>query len=420
MRDLQILRVMLLGIGAIVGIIGLQTYWVVNTWSNNEAEFNLKVNRALYRTAQAMADYHAVGLPPRQLIQKRSANYFVVNTEFEIDPSTLEFFLQKELEASGLNLDFEYAVFDCSTRQMVYGDYCSYSDGPQRKPRPTLFPPTQNLTYYFGVRFPTRNNFLFSRLQTSLILTGILLLTIIFFAYSLFVIVRQKRLTERQKDFINNMTHEFKTPLSTIKIAADVFLTAPTIQADPRLHQYAGIIREQNSRLNEQVERVLHVAKFEQHHFALQREWLDLAALIQTVASSEQIRAQEKGGAIHLDLAAVPLLWADRFHLTNVLHALIDNALKYSRQAPCIRLLLRQEPDAQVLTLADNGLGIPKLYHQQVFEKFFRVPTGNIHNVKGFGLGLYYVKKVCRAHGYKVSLSSEPEKGTVFTITMPQ
>jgi len=419
MKDIQILRVFVLGVIAILGIIALQTYWVLNTWNNNEEEFNIKVNRALYRVARSLADYNSVTLPPRNLIKKRSNNYYIVNTEFEIDPSVLEFFLQRELEAMALNIDFEYAVFDCSNRQMVYGDYCSYSSKGKRDLRLGIFPTDHEFTYYFGVRFPTRDNYLFGKMQLSAILSGILFITVLFFAYSLFVILRQKRLTEMQKDFINNMTHEFKTPLSTIQIAADVFLNNHHVQADQRLFQYAGIIREQNSRLNAQVERVLQVARFEQNHFLLSKESLDLAELIRTVALSESVRVQEKGGAIHLELSDINPIWADRFHLTNLLHSLIDNATKYCRTIPEITIKLGIVGQEVHLSIADNGIGIAKEHQGKVFEKFYRVPTGNVHNVKGFGLGLYYVRRVCTAHGYKIVLLSEIGIGSLFLIKIP-
>jgi len=222
-----------------------------------------------------------------------------------------------------------------------------------------------------------------------------------------------------QKDFINNMTHEFKTPLSTIQIAADVFLNNHHVQADQRLFQYAGIIREQNSRLNAQVERVLQVARFEQNHFLLSKEPLDLAELIRTVALSESVRVQEKGGAIHLELSDISPIWADRFHLTNLLHSLIDNATKYCRTIPEINIKLGIVGQEVHLSIADNGIGIAKEHQGKVFEKFYRVPTGNVHNVKGFGLGLYYVRRVCTAHGYKIVLLSEIGVGSLFLIKIP-
>lgn len=424
MKDVQILRVFFLGVMAIIGILSLQTYWVVNNWNTNEEEFNERVHSALYRVAQSIAKMNDISLPARNLIKQRSANYYIVNTETEIDPSALEFYLQKELERQQLRIDFEYAVFDCSNRQMVYGNYCTYGNqdnAPSVQDRSNL-PSDQDFTYYFGVRFPNRSNFLFGKMQIALILTGILFVTVLFFAYSLWVIFRQKRFSEMQKDFINNMTHEFKTPLSTIQIAADVFLKHTEVQKDQRLLQYAGIIKEQNTRLNHQVERVLDIARFEKDNFDLHLEWIDLSDLILTVTSSARLRVQERGGMLELELdQAIEPVWGDRFHLTNLLHSLLDNAIKYSLDAPKIMVSLQAlSPLSLQLKIQDAGIGIPKEYQAKIFEKFYRIPTGNVHNVKGFGLGLYYVQRICLAHGWKIRLQSDAGQGTCMAIVIPR
>jgi len=424
MKDVQILRVFFLGVMAIIGILSLQTYWVVNNWNTNEEEFNERVHSALYRVAQSIAKMNDISLPARNLIKQRSANYYIVNTETEIDPSALEFYLQKELERQQLRIDFEYAVFDCSNRQMVYGNYCTYGNqdnAPSIQDRSNL-PSDQDFTYYFGVRFPNRSNFLFGKMQIALILTGILFVTVLFFAYSLWIIFRQKRFSEMQKDFINNMTHEFKTPLSTIQIAADVFLKHTEVQKDQRLLQYAGIIKEQNTRLNHQVERVLDIARFEKDNFDLHLEWIDLSDLILTVTSSARLRVQERGGMLELELdQAIEPVWGDRFHLTNLLHSLLDNAIKYSLEAPKIMVSLQAlSPLSLQLKIQDSGIGIPKEYQAKIFEKFYRIPTGNVHNVKGFGLGLYYVQRICLAHGWKIRLQSDSGQGTCMAIVIPR
>jgi len=424
MKDVQILRVFFLGVMAIIGILSLQTYWVVNNWNTNEEEFNERVHSALYRVAQSIAKMNDISLPARNLIKQRSANYYIVNTETEIDPSALEFYLQKELERQQLRIDFEYAVFDCSNRQMVYGNYCTYGNkdnAPSLQDRSNL-PSDQDFTYYFGVRFPNRSNFLFGKMQIALILTGILFVTVLFFAYSLWVIFRQKRFSEMQKDFINNMTHEFKTPLSTIQIAADVFLKHAEVQKDQRLFQYAGIIKEQNTRLNHQVERVLDIARFEKDNFDLHLEWIDLSDLILTVTSSARLRVQERGGRLELELdQTIEPVWGDRFHLTNLLHSLLDNAIKYSLEAPQITVSLQAlSPLSLQLKIQDSGIGIPKEYQAKIFEKFYRIPTGNVHNVKGFGLGLYYVQRICLAHGWKIRLQSDAGQGTCMAIVIPR
>lgn len=420
MKNRTILLVVILGAIAIIGIIGMQTYWVVNTWNNNEEEFNQKVHLALYNVARSMAHLHDATLPSHSVVKQRTTNYYVVNIANEIDPGSLEYFLQKELEALALNIDFEYAVFDCHTDEMVYGNYCSYS--PEKKADLELgnLPKYSEFTYYFGVKFPTRPNYLFNKMQISLLLSVLLLITVVFFAYAMFVILTQKRLSEMQKDFINNMTHEFKTPISTIKISADVFLNNPQIQENQRLLQYAGIIKEQNQRLNNQVENVLQLARIERRNFELKPETIDLHPFLEDIATAPALYVEKMGGVFKTDFAKTDIkVWADRLHLSNVLHNLLDNALKYSKKVPHIELRTQKRGNQVEIIVIDKGIGISKEQQEKVFEKFYRVPTGNVHDVKGFGLGLFYVKNICKKHGWKLELDSEPGVGTTVCIRMP-
>jgi len=420
MRNQSIMRVIVLGVLAIIGIIGVQSYLVLNTWNLNERDFNRKVNYALYEVACALAEINAADLPTRNIIKRRSSNYYVVNIDTEIDANLLQYFLQRELEKLALNLDFEFGIYDCTTDQMVYIDYLSYSPEKEQQAATGQLPKYQGLNYYFGVRFPNRGSYLLGRMQLSIVFSAILFLTAVFFAYSMYVILRQKRLSEMQKDFINNMTHEFKTPLSTIKISADVFLQDEYIRQDQRLSRYAGIVQEQNQRLTSQVERILNIARFERGNFKLQRKPIDLPRTIRELIATEEMRLQATGGKIRFQDAAAPCsVLADPFHLENILYSLVDNAIKYCREQPDIRIGLRQGGRYAHLYIADNGIGIPREQQKRIFHKFYRVPTGNIHNVKGFGLGLYYVRKICQAHGWQIHLQSEVGKGTRFCIKMP-
>jgi two-component system phosphate regulon sensor histidine kinase PhoR len=221
-----------------------------------------------------------------------------------------------------------------------------------------------------------------------------------------------------QKDFINNMTHEFKTPISTIKISANTFLNHPSVKSDERLLQYAKIINEQNERLNSQVEKVLQLARIERDNFKLNLEEVQLHELLESTAESTRLKLNESGGTLKTELKATrTLIKADRLHLTNLLHNLLDNAIKYCKGHPEIIVKTENAAGNHLrLTIADRGIGISKEYQSRVFEKFFRVPTGNVHDVKGFGLGLFYIKNVCSAHGWKIELESEPGKGTEIRI----
>ncbi len=421
MQNSSINRVIILGVIALMGAVSMQAYYVISTWNINEDEFRQKVNLALYNVAKDLAELNGVELPTREVINQRTSNYYIVNVEYEIDKANLEYFLQKHLEALAINVDFEYAVFNCNTNNMEYGGYCSYEPGREIKDLEQDLPKDNKFVYYFGVKFPTRSGYLLGKMQLNIFLAGVLLMVVLFFGYSMAVILRQRRLSNMQKDFINNMTHEFKTPISTIKISTDVFLNNDTIRQDDRLFQYANIIQQQNQRLNNQVEKVLQLAKIEGNNFDLKRESIILDDLLQDLIEGARLRVEEMGGVFKASLPEQAVaVYADPLHLTNILHNLIDNAIKYCEEKPniCIELKWLNKGRA-LLSIEDNGIGIKKEYQAKIFDKFYRVPTGNVHNVKGFGLGLFYVKSVCDSHGWKLQLDSEEGQGTKVLIHIP-
>ena len=417
MNDSTIRRVIVLGALAILGVLGVQSYWVVRTWNLQEREFNDNVHMALRNVAEDLAKLGSQ-IPTHDLISQISTNYYVVNISDVFNTGTLEFYLRNQLEAIGLAEDFEYGIYDCSNNKMVYGNYISYDPeklvvNEQRDNLPTY----DEYLYYFGVRFPNRTGYLLNSMNLTILFSLILLLTVSFFAYTLYIILRQKRLSEMQKDFINNMTHEFKTPISTIKISANTFLNHPDVKSDDRLMRYASIINDQNNRLNSQVEKVLQIARIERDNFQLKKEPADLHELLEKVINSTKLKAEELGGSLNHSLAASETsIMADKLHLTNIVHNLIDNAIKYRKEIPEILVKTEDLDDRIHLKIIDNGIGIAKEQQGKVFQKFYRVPTGNVHNVKGFGLGLFYVKSICQAHGWKLSLESEEDAGTTVSI----
>ncbi len=425
MTSTIIRRVILLGAFSILSLLAVQTYWVLRSWNLQEQEFDRKVRQALLDTARDLARMGLFVLKDASLIEQPSSNYYVVNIDNPFDEASLEFYLQKAFENQGMREDFQYGIFDCSNNQMVSGKMIKYmkptlAQGESlNAPLPTHY--NSDFVYYFGVRFPNKSANLLSNMWLVVVFTVLMLITVAFFIYAMFVILRQKQLSELQRDFINNMTHEFKTPISTINISTDVFLQNETIRADQRLNRYSGIIKEQTMRLNTQVEKVLQLAKIERDKIELNLEDIDLSELIASISPSMELKINERQGQLQLDLQAPQAhIRADRLHLTNILHNLVDNGVKYSRSAPEITISLREEDRQFVLAVKDNGIGIAKEHQKHVFNKFYRVPTGNVHNVKGFGLGLFYVKTICKEHGWKLQLHSEPQKGTTVEIHMPK
>ena len=425
MRSTIIRRVIVLGAISILSLLAVQTYWVLRTWDLQEREFNRKVIQALQDAANDLSRVGQFVLPDANLIEQVYSNYYVVNVKNHFDAPTLEFFLQKAFENQGMREDFQYGVFDCTSNEMVTGRMIKYKKPStlgegEMLPEPLPAHRNSEFDYYFGVRFPERNANILSNMKVVLIFTVLMLITIAFFIYSMFVILRQKQLSELQRDFINNMTHEFKTPIATINISTDVFLQNELIKSDQRLSRYAGIIKEQVMRLNTQVEKVLQLAKIERDNIELNIEQVNLADLVRSISPSIELKVGEKQGVLHLDLAASnSLICADQLHLTNILHNLVDNAVKYAKKRPEISIRLVNEGKYLVLSVEDNGMGISKEHQKHVFDKFYRVPTGNVHNVKGFGLGLFYVKTICQAHRWKLDLQSELGKGTTVFLRMP-
>ena len=422
MKNNTINRVIFLGAIAIIGILGIQSYWVINTWNLQEDEFHQTVKIALLQVAKNMATKDSIELPIQDLVRRRSSNYYVVNINNHINSSELEYYLIKELEDHALEVDFEYAVFDCSNDRMVYGAFCKLSDARENKKETRLgdLPTMEGLTYYFGIKFPNRESYLLGQMWLALLFTGILLVSVLFFAYAISVILQQKRLSEMQKDFIDNMTHEFKTPISTIKISANVLKNARELQDNPRLLRYTSILEEQNQRLNDQVEKVLQIARVEQQSFELKKETLQLNKLLSGILNSTALTVSNLKGQLHHKLTKdLPLIQADKHHLTNVLHNLLENAIKYSDNKPDILVSTEVNRKKIILSVKDKGIGIEKALQGKIFNKFYRVPTGNVHNVKGFGLGLFYTKNICKAHGWTLLLESEKGKGTDISIVIP-
>ena len=421
MTNSIIRRVIVLGAFSILSLLSVQTYWILRTWDLQEREFKRKVNQAMLDAANDLSRIKGFTLPTVSFVRQISSNYWVVNINNVFEADDLEYCLDAAFQVQSLKENYEYGIFDCSSDKMVRGKLIKSNDptrAPLAEPLPKHY--ESDFIYYFGVRFPDREVNILTNMWVVVMFSALMLITIAFFIYSMFVILRQKQLSELQRDFINNMTHEFKTPISTINISTDVFLQNEKIKADPRLSRYTGIIKEQVLRLNTQVEKVLQLAKIERDNIELSQETLDLAELISSISPSIELKVNERQGALHLDLHAPRShVRADRIHLTNILHNLVDNAVKYSKGVPDIRIGLKNDHRHVLLIVQDKGMGIPKEHQKRVFDKFYRVPTGNVHNVKGFGLGLFYVKSMCKAHLWKLALTSEPDQGTQITITMP-
>lgn len=411
--------VIILATLSIVGITMTQIYWVRRAFDLRENQFNHDVNAALSSVARQIFQINKTPSPSNTPVEQISTNYFVVNISGPIDAGLLEFLLITEFEKSNVTAGFEYGIYDCIDKCMVGGNSISPKKVKMQAHASTL-PAMNNDGYYFGVQFPGLKANLISQMGIWGFSSAVMLIVIFFFVYTLFVILRQKRLSEIQKDFINNMTHEFKTPISTIAISSEVLRDPGIVHTPERLLNYATIIQNENNRLKQQVERVLQMARFEKEDIGLKKEILNVHDLIREATKNSSLSLEEKNGEIQLQLDATSCMaMLDRLHFTNVFYNLLDNAIKYTSKAPEICIVTKNTNSALLIEINDNGVGISEENQKKIFHRFYRVPTGNLHDIKGFGLGLNYVKSIVEAHKGKISVISEAGKGSTFKISIP-
>lgn len=409
--------VILLALVSISGIIVTQVYWVRRAFDIRENQFYRDVNTALTTVARTLREINQTPEPATSSVEQVSSNYFIVQVNGPVNASVLEFLLVNEFKNRNITAGFEYGIYDCAEKCMVGGNYIV----PGQIRSVSAFPETPKRGgdgSYFAVQFPYLQASLISQMGIWGFSSAVTLVVILFFGYTLFVILRQRRLSEIQKDFINNMTHEFKTPISTIAISAQVLKDPAITQSPDRLLNYANIIDNENQRLRQQVERVLQVARLDRDDIGLKPEALTMHGLIDAAVQTRRLGLD---GEIHTRLeASRDLLRGDRLHLSNVLYNLLDNAVKYATARPVVTVRTSNPDEAHIeIEVTDNGIGIAAAEKKKIFEKFYRVSTGNVHNVKGFGLGLSYVKEMVARHHGRIAVESEPGKGSTFRIILP-
>jgi two-component system phosphate regulon sensor histidine kinase PhoR len=274
---------------------------------------------------------------------------------------------------------------------------------------------------YLIIYFPDEQIFLLTELWGMLLISIILIIVIMYsFVYTIMTIFRQKRLSEMKNDFINNMTHEFKTPISTISLACEALSDSDIIKDKILFSNYLNIIYGENKRLEGMSDKILQTAVIEKGQLKMKKEPIDLHVIIADVIKNIRIQVEIKDGVIIKNLKAVhPVIEGDKVHLTNLVYNLLDNANKYTPRRPDIRVSTENTSNGIILIIEDNGIGISKTDQKKIFDKLYRVPTGNIHEVRGFGLGLSYVKAIVAEHKGKISIDSEVNKGSIFRIFLP-
>ena len=345
-----------------------------------------------------------------------------LSLEQRIDFEALNRDLQAELLHNGIDIPYHFTVSTSNGREIYRSEECN-AEGEEPYFTQILFgndPP--NKMGLLKIYFPTMNSYIFSSVRFMIPALFFTIVLCIAFAYTIYVILRQKKVTELKNDFINNMTHEFKTPISTISLASQMLTDTAVTKSPQMLQHITGIISDETKRLRFQVEKVLQISLFDGQKGAMKASELDLNDLISGVVNIFALKVEKNGGTITTHLEAEnAMIFADEMHITNVMFNLMDNAIKYKRDEEPLRLTIHtwNENDKCYLSIQDNGIGIKKENLKRVFDRFYRVHTGNLHNVKGFGLGLAYVKKVIQDHHGTIRAESEFGVGTKFIIVLP-
>lgn len=360
------------------------------------------------------------------LINRRNFNRPLTE---RINTPIIDSLLRMELTAKGINLPYLFGILVKDTVQGYHFDYINFTKDDLTSLKllhsgiaVRLFPNDDlSPSSFLHVYFPDKKKTIFRQMIAVLISSAVFNLIIIAcFAIAISTIIRQKKISEVTRDFINNMTHEFKTPISTISLACQA-LQDPDMRSNPRiLDRYLTIIRDENNRLGHQVEKVLQIASLEKGDYKLKIESVDVHELLEKAANNMKIAIESRGGKLIKQLEATKtIVQADRVHLANIFYNLLDNATKYSPEKPHITITTEEGRNGIIIAISDKGIGIAKEVINRIFDKFYRVPTGNIHNVKGFGLGLSYVKMMIDAHHGQITVQSQPGQGSTFTIFLP-
>ncbi|PQJ14872.1 sensor histidine kinase [Aureicoccus marinus] len=337
-----------------------------------------------------------------------------------VETQELDLLIGNELQRLGLDLDYEYGIVSEGYPTRIRSKYFSYNEKSEYK-APIFRDMDSNTAFALMVNFPKKRGFLVnSILGMAMLSLAFTLIIVLAFVSAIYQLIRQKQISEIKSDFINNMTHEFKTPIATINLAVEAIRNPSSIGDQEKVLRYLGMIREENKRMHAQVENVLRISKLEKNQLDIKKERMMMHDLIQTAVDHIQLIVDDRQGKIevHLESDRDEVL-ANETHMTNVLVNILDNAVKYSPESPKIEVKTELLKNQILISIKDEGAGMSKTVLKKVFEKFYREHTGNIHNVKGHGLGLAYVKKIVEDHQGEVYAESERGKGSTFYIKLP-
>ena len=409
--------VIITGFLSILLLFIVQLFWANSLITLESKHFNHKVKIGLLNAGYKLKLIHHSKIDKIHLVKQLNENSYVVEVQDIVNPITIDSLLQIEFLTQELYSPYKIAIYDCFTDSVIYSH--SGSENENYVAAKDYGVDWDINSYNFGVIFPELNPFkqyLNIGLASGVVIFGVTG----FFIYILIMFLKQKKLDEMKTDFINNMTHELKTPISTISLSSNVINDKNIINQPERLQHYARIIDQENERLKIQVERVLQLAFFEQKNFGLSYQAIPITELIERVIQPYTLLLKEKNGSYSIkgDSSIADI---DEYHFSNAISNLIDNAIKYcARESSIIQIIVADFKKHVCIKVQDNGIGIDDEEMKHIFKKFYRAPTGNIHNVKGFGIGLSYVEQIIKMHSGSIKVRSKKDKGTTFEITLPK
>lgn len=412
----QILLV--LALMALGGLLVIQIIWFGRAFDLREQQFNEKINLVLRETGHELLLAAGDSTSRVPTVQLKASNYYYLPWERDLDYGAIQSVLKSTMNRHGIEEPYQLALYNCENSELVLG--LLLGNFPSSNENAACLDREQEgACFNFAVSFPSHKAHLWQSMSIWAALTLIFLLVLAYFVYSLFIMLKEKRLSDMRKDFIDNLTHELKTPIANIGMASEVLKNPENQLTKEKAQRYANIIHSENERLKGQVDQVLQIAFLEKEGLDLHLEALNINKLIEEIIYRLQPKIGKRKGQINfIQQAENPQVKVDRFHLTNLLHSLIDNAEKYSPDQPEIAISTNNSREGLWVTVADRGIGIAKEAQQYVFDRFYRVPTGDIHNVKGSGLGLSYAKLVVEAHGGAIKLESQPNQGSRFSFLL--
>jgi two-component system, OmpR family, phosphate regulon sensor histidine kinase PhoR len=414
------LKWVVLSAAVLIGLIVIvQLYWLTKVYSFEQKQFNTNIVKSLRGVFEDLEMNDNPEQSLQQLIHNPANDYYLFKADTIPEQDSLTFYIRKEFGDFDVLTDVKLGAYSSSLKKYLYEDYIPTAASGFNITTARGLPVYTQEYDHILLYFPHRSQYILSEMNFWIISSVALFLALIGLAISLFYFYRQKFLAEVQKDFVNNFTHEFKTPLAVIKIASDVLAQNDISQKPERLKRYSSIIQNQTTHLQNQVEKLLKSASAENKKFPIDKENVQPARLIEQALNKLQPLIEQKNALVELKLENYETnIHADEGHLELAIINILENALKYSI-APHIIVEAGREESDYFISVKDNGIGIEKKYLKNIFKKFYRVPTGNIHDVKGFGLGLNFVKRIIDGHDGKIRVHSLPGIGTEFRLIIP-